>query len=247
MLFCNSVLEVKNNTDAALARLSWIYKNSNENISQIINQDQIARIKQIEDKEIKGEIGNLETQTDNKIGGETGDVRKINIQHGGTITGKPKTDSNGTTLVLNESNLTPDAFPVNNSPTYIGLISAALTIIVFFSGCTIFLIKQRGRNKVALLQKHTALLCGSPAPGITINTKDIKLPAPIVVNNLSQSRLSLKNKITSNNDYKFGDVDTNEQHSIYEKINKISPKPYVKCEARSNYKTEHFGTYRIAY
>lgn len=247
MLFCNSVPEVKNNTDAALARLSWIYKNSNENISQIFNQDQITRIKQIENKEIKGEISNLKTQTDNKIGGETGDVRKINIQHGDTITGKPKTDSNGTTLVLNESNLTPDAFPVNNSPTYIGLISAALTIIVFFSGCTIFLIKQRGRNKVALLQKHTALLCGSPAPGITINTKDIKLPAPIVVNNLSQSRLSLKNKITSNNDYKFGDVDTNEQHSIYEKINKISPKPYVKCEARSNYKTEHFGTYRIAY
>lgn len=214
-------------------------------MSQIINQDQIAKIKQIEDKEIKSEIGNLEIQTDNKVKGEADDERKINIQHEGTITGQ--TDSNETTLVLNESNLTPDAFPVNNSPTYIGLISAALTIIVFFSGCTIFLIKQRGRNKVALLQKHTALLCGSPAPGITINTKDIKLPTPIVVNNLSQSRLSLKSKIASNNDYKFSDVDTSEQHSIYEKINKISPEPYVKCEARANYKTEHFGTYRTVY
>ncbi|KYN19447.1 Discoidin domain-containing receptor 2, partial [Trachymyrmex cornetzi] len=231
----------KNNTDGALAHLSWIYTNSNENISQMTNQDQIARIKQIEDKEIKGEIGDLEIETDNKVR-EAGDGRKINIQHGGTMMGKPKTDSNETTLVLNESNLTPDAFPVNNSPTYIGLISAALTIIVFFSGCTIFLIKQRGRNKVALLQKHTALLCGSPAPGITINTKDIKLPTPIVVNNLSQSRLSLKSKIASNNDYKFGDGDSSEQHSIYEKINKISPQPYVKCEARSNYKTEHFDT-----
>lgn len=241
-LYC-SVSDVKNNTDGGLARLSWIYTNNNENMSQIINQDQIARIKQIEDKEIKGEIGNLEIQTD-KIRSEADDERKINIQHGGTMTGKSKTDSNETTLVLNESNLTPDAFPVNNSPTYIGLISAALTIIVFVSGCTIFLIKQRGRNKVALLQKHTALLCSSPAPGITINTKDIKLPTPIVVNNLSQSRLSLKSKIASNNDYKFGDVDTSEQHSIYEKINKISPEPYVKCEARSNYKTEHFGTYR---
>ncbi|KYQ53247.1 Discoidin domain-containing receptor 2, partial [Trachymyrmex zeteki] len=234
--------DVKNNTDGALAHLSWIYTNNNENISQMTNQDQIARIKQIEDKKIKGEIGDLEIETNNKIRGESDDGRKINIQHGSTTMGKPKTDSNETTLVLNESNLTPDAFPVNNSPTYIGLISAALTIIVFFSGCTIFLIKQRGRNKVALLQKHTALLCGSPAPGITINTKDIKLPTPIVVNNLSQSRLSLKSKIASNNDYKFGDGDSSEQHSIYEKINKISPQPYVKCETRSNYKTEHFDT-----
>jgi len=229
-----------------LAHLSWIYTNNNENMSQVINQDQIARIKQIEDKKIKGEIGDLETQAENKIKGEADDERKINIQHG-TMTGKPKIDSNETMLVLNESNLTPDAFPVNNSPTYIGLISAALIITVFFSSCTIFLIKQRGRNKVALLQKHTALLCGSPTPGITINTKDIKLPTPIVVNNLSQSRLSLKSKIASNNDNKFSDVDTSEQHSIYEKINKISPEPYVKCEAKGNYKTEHFGMYRTAY
>ncbi|XP_070528561.1 discoidin domain-containing receptor 2 isoform X2 [Cardiocondyla obscurior] len=237
-----TVSDVKNSTDGALARLSWIYMNNNENISQIINQDQIAKVKEIGDKEMKSEIDNLDTQTDNKIRGEIDDERKINIQNKSTITGTSKTDSNETKLILNESNLTPDAFPVNNSSTYIGLISAALTIIVFFSGCTIFLIKQRGRNKVALLQKHTALLCGSPAPGITINTKDIKLPTPIVVNNLSQSRLSLKSKIASNNDYKFGDTDTSEQHSIYEKINKISPEPYVKCEARSNYKTGHFDT-----
>ncbi|XP_012523406.1 uncharacterized protein LOC105829245 [Monomorium pharaonis] len=236
-----SVPDLKNNTNGALARLSWTFANSNESVSQIINQDQIARIKQIDEKETKTENGDLETQTDNKLRSEAGDDKKINIQHEGVMTGKPKIDSNETTLVLNESNLTPDAFPVNNSSTYIGLISAALTIIVFFSGCTIFLIKQRGRNKVALLQKHTALLCGSPTPGITINTKDIKLPTPIVVNNLSQSRLSLKSKIASNSDYKFGDGDTSEQHSIYERINKISPEPYVKCEARSN-KTEHFDS-----
>ena len=54
--------------------------------------------------------------------------------------------------------------------------------------------KQRGRNKVALLQKHTAaLLCGPNTPGITINMKDIKLANPIV-NGLSQSRLSVKSK-----------------------------------------------------
>lgn len=233
------VPDVKNNTDGALERLSWIYSNNNENISQTINQDQLAKIKRIEDKEDMDEIDEVDTQDVNKIRGETGDETRMNVQHGRTA-GKTKNDFNDTSL-LNDSNLTPDAFPVNNSQTYIGLISAALTVIAFFSSCTIFLMKQRGRNKVALLQKHTALLCGSPAPGITINTKDMKLPTPIVVNNLSQSRLSLKSKIASNGDYKFGDADAGEQHSACEKINKIPSEQYVKCEARSSYKTEHFG------
>lgn len=234
---CNPVPDAKNVTDKALERLLWIYSNNNENISQTINEDQIVKIKQIEDKQNKDE--NDETQIENKI--RTGDERGINILHGRTMT--EITESNETTSILNESNLTPDAFPVNNSSTYIGLISAALTVIVFLSSCTIFLMKQRGRNKVALLQKHTALLCGSPASGITINTKDIKLPTPIVVNNLSQSRLSLKSKIASNNDYKFSDVGTNEQRSTYEKIDKIPSEQYMKCEGKSNYKTEQFGTY----
>lgn len=230
---------MKNNTDGALERLSWVYSNNNENISQIINQDQLAKVKRIEDKEDKDEIDEGDTQDTDKIRGETGDEVTINVQYGRTASGKTKTDSNDTTL-LNDSNLTPDAFPVNNSQTYIGLISAALTVIAFFTSCIIFLMKQRGRNKVALLQKHTALLCGSSAPGITINTKDIKLPTPIVVNSLSQSRLSLKSKIASNNDYKFG-VDTGEQYSTCEKINKVPSEQYIKCEAGSSYKTEHFG------
>ncbi|EFN64360.1 Discoidin domain-containing receptor 2 [Camponotus floridanus] len=228
-----TVSDIKNITDRALERV-WIHLNNNENMTQMINEDQIAKIKQMEDRQNKDE--NNETQIDNKIRGATGDEKGINIGH--TMTGI--TESNETTSVLNESNLTPDAFPVNNSPTYIGLISAALTVIAFLSSCTIFLMKQRGRNKVALLQKHTALLCGSPASGITINTKDIKLPTPIVVNNLSQSRLSLKSKIGSNNDYKFNDVGANGQRNAYEKIDKIPTEQYMKCEGRSNYKTEQF-------
>jgi len=234
---CNPVSDIKNITDRALERTLWIHINKNENMTQMINEDQIAKIQQMEDKQNKDE--NNETQIDNKIRGATGDEKGINIGH--TMTGI--TESNETTSVLNESNLTPDAFPVNNSPTYIGLISAALTVIAFLSSCTIFLMKQRGRNKVALLQKHTALLCGSPASGITINTKDIKLPTPIVVNNLSQSRLSLKSKIASNNDCKFSDVGANGQRNAYEKIDKIPSEQYMKCEGRSNYKTEQFGMY----
>ena len=76
--------------------------------------------------------------------------------------------------------LTPDAFPVGTSQTYIGLVSGVLTVFVLFLTCTAFLIKQRGRNKVALLQKHTALLCDSSAPGIAISPKDVKLSNTIV-------------------------------------------------------------------
>lgn len=225
----DSVSDVKNTFDEALERLSWTYSNNNETTSKTIDQDQVVRIKQAENEDDTNENKLTKART------KTDDEKKINIQHG-----RAKPDSNETTVVLNESNVTPNASPVNNSPVYIGLISAALTIIIFFSSCTIFLMKQRGRNKVALLQKHTALLCSSPAPGITINTKDIKLPTSIVANNLSQSRLSLKSKLASSDDYKF---DANEKQSIYEKINKLPSEQHAKCEAKSSYKPEHFGVY----
>lgn len=222
--------------------MSWIHLNNNENVSHTSDQNHPAKIKRIEEKEYKDEIDKLEAKAENK----TDDEKGINVQRGQTTPEKTKADTNDTTYGLNESDLTPDAFPVNNSQTYIGLISAALTVIVFFASCTIFLMKQRGRNKVALLQKHTALLCGSPTSGI--NTKDIKLPTPVVVNNLSQSRLSLKSKIAAaNNDYKYNDMDASEQrsNSACEKINKILSEQHVKCEAGSSYKTEYFGMYKI--
>lgn len=90
------------------------------------------------------------------------------------------------------ANITPDAFPVSPqwSQTYIGLVSGALTVLALLLTCMVLLMKLRGRNKVALLQKHTALLCGTSAPGITINVKDLKLPTPIVVNGSQSSRLA---------------------------------------------------------
>ncbi|XP_076622399.1 discoidin domain-containing receptor 2-like isoform X1 [Colletes latitarsis] len=101
----------------------------------------------------------------------------------GTIPGFNETEIYET----KEDVLTPDAFPVGTSQTYVGLVSGLLTVLVLFLTCTIFLIKQRGRNKVALLQKHTALLCDSSAPGIAISPKDVKLPNSIV-NGLSLVR-----------------------------------------------------------
>lgn len=90
-----------------------------------------------------------------------------------------------------DSNLIPNAFPAvpQWSQTFIGLVSGALTVLALLLTGTIFLMKLRGRNKVALLQKHTPLLCSSSASGITINVKDMKLSTPIVVNG-DQQRLS---------------------------------------------------------
>ncbi|XP_076650199.1 discoidin domain-containing receptor 2-like isoform X2 [Halictus rubicundus] len=89
--------------------------------------------------------------------------------------------------ILKDDDATMDAFPVGSLQTYVGLVSGLLTVIVLFLTCTAFLIKQRGRNKIALLQKHTALLCDSSAPGIAINPKDVKLHSSIV-NGLSLIR-----------------------------------------------------------
>ncbi|XP_066586703.1 discoidin domain-containing receptor 2-like [Prorops nasuta] len=160
---------------------------------------------------------------------------------------------NETIYELN-ANLTPDAFPVNNSQTYIGLVSGILTVLALLLTCTIFLMKQRGRNKVALLQKHTALLCGSSAPGITINMKDIKLATPIVVNGLSQSRLSIKSKTLSNEDQggrTAGDQELNssrdyERGSAYERTYKLFSEENLAYEAHTH-KSEHFSSCKTEY
>lgn len=157
---------------------------------------------------------------------------------------KPKNDTIESLFELN-SNLTPDAFPISNSQTYIGLVSGALTVVALLMTCTIFLMKQRGRNKVALLQKHTALLCGTTAPGITINMKDIKLSTPIVVNGLSQSRSSIKSKGFSGDDntIRSGEHTGSEyEHcSAYERTYKLFSEENLAYEP-ATHKSERFST-----
>lgn len=68
-------------------------------------------------------------------------------------------------------------------------------MVVLLLACTIFLMIRRGRKKVALLHKHTALVSSSTKPGVTINMKDLKhMSTPIINNGLSRSRLSVKSK-----------------------------------------------------
>lgn len=102
----------------------------------------------------------------------------------GTISGFNETDIY---KIFRDDGSTLDAFPVGTLQTYVGLASGLLTVILLFLTCTALLIKQRGRNKVALLQKHTVLLCDSSSAGIAVNPKDLKLHSSIV-NGLSLIR-----------------------------------------------------------
>ena len=88
----------------------------------------------------------------------------------------------------------------SNHQAYIGLITGVLAMVVLLLACTVVLMVRRGRKKVALLHKHTALVSSSTKPGVTINMKDLKmnmaLSTPIINNGLSRSRVAAaKNKV----------------------------------------------------
>lgn len=95
--------------------------------------------------------------------------------------------------------VTPATSPTSSAQAYIGLITGVLAMIVLLLACTIFLMIRRGRKKVALLHKHTALVSSSTKPGVTINMKDLKMnmSTPIINNGLSRSRLSVKSAKTN--------------------------------------------------
>ncbi|CAH0546092.1 unnamed protein product [Brassicogethes aeneus] len=90
--------------------------------------------------------------------------------------------------------VTPASSPTSSAQAYIGLITGVLAMVVLLLACTVFLMIRRGRKKVALLHKHTALVSSSTKP-TTINMKDLKhITTPIINNGLSRSRLSVKSK-----------------------------------------------------
>ncbi|XP_026463457.1 discoidin domain-containing receptor 2-like isoform X2 [Ctenocephalides felis] len=101
--------------------------------------------------------------------------------------------------------------PVGHTQAYVGLITGALAVLALALACTVFLMIRRGRKKVALLHKHTALVSsggGSSAPGLvglsgltggkqcqgnaaTITMKELQLhlSTPVLT---SRTRLTLK-------------------------------------------------------
>ncbi|XP_025833033.1 discoidin domain-containing receptor 2-like [Agrilus planipennis] len=107
-------------------------------------------------------------------------------------TAAPGLESGETTHTRKE--ITPATSPTSNTQAYIGLITGVLAMVIILLACTVFLMVRRGRKKVALLHKHTALVSSSTKPGVTINMKDLKMnmSTPIINNGLSRSRLSVK-------------------------------------------------------
>lgn len=97
--------------------------------------------------------------------------------------------------------VTPATSPTSTAQAYIGLITGALAMVVLLLACVVFLMIRRGRKKVALLHKHTALVSSSTKPGVTINMKDLQMhmSTPIINNGLSRSRLSVKSKANTLN------------------------------------------------
>lgn len=112
-------------------------------------------------------------------------------------------------------------------------------MVVLLLACTVFLMIRRGRKKVALLHKHTALVSSSTKPGVTINMKDLQtnMCTPIINNGLSRSRLSVKSKsntLTSNTERKKskkcnlyghvnGEESDSENSSVYHEPYKLLP------------------------
>ncbi|KAK9873616.1 hypothetical protein WA026_023295 [Henosepilachna vigintioctopunctata] len=108
-------------------------------------------------------------------------------------------------------------------------------MVVLLLACTVFLMIRRGRKKVALLHKHTALVSSSTKPGVTINMKDLKhMSTPIINNGLSRSRLSVKSKGNTLNStdgkkskkcnlYTGGEESDSENSSVYHEPYKLLP------------------------
>lgn len=70
---------------------------------------------------------------------------------------------------------------------YVGLIFGALVLSVAVAALMVLLLWRRGRQKVSLLHKHTALMCTTktsalPVPGQAVSMKDLKL-TPVIGSN----------------------------------------------------------------
>ncbi|KAE8743789.1 hypothetical protein FOCC_FOCC009565 [Frankliniella occidentalis] len=81
---------------------------------------------------------------------------------------------------------------------YFGLIFGALVLSVVVGGVMFLLLWRRGRQKVSLLHKHTALMCGQ-GKGQAVSMKDLKLTPVIGTNGQVFNRTCLTSSVKSKN------------------------------------------------
>ncbi|PSN33751.1 hypothetical protein C0J52_25991 [Blattella germanica] len=110
-------------------------------------------------------------------------------------------------------------------------------MVVLLLACTVVLMVRRGRKKVALLHKHTALVSSSTKPGVTINMKDLKmnmaLSTPIINNGLSINSVQEAEKLIDSQKGKANNIyghmvvgeesEDSENSSVYHEPYKLLP------------------------
>jgi len=98
----------------------------------------------------------------------------------------------------------------SNTQAYIGLVAGALAVVVLLLGCTGIIVVRRGRQKVALLTKHTALVTAKPS---TIDMAELKVNLSGPVKRVhSNGKLSVKH-----------DESDSETSSVYHEPYKLLP------------------------
>ncbi|XP_052126283.1 discoidin domain-containing receptor tyrosine kinase B [Frankliniella occidentalis] len=97
-----------------------------------------------------------------------------------------------------KSAVTPATTAASDQAQYFGLIFGALVLSVVVGGVMFLLLWRRGRQKVSLLHKHTALMCGQ-GKGQAVSMKDLKLTPVIGTNGQVFNRTCLTSSVKSKN------------------------------------------------
>ncbi|XP_054273935.1 discoidin domain-containing receptor 2-like isoform X2 [Macrosteles quadrilineatus] len=143
---------------------------------------------------------------------------------------EPQSGVGGDLTTHARKEVTPATSPASNTQAYIGLITGVLAMVVLLAACTVMIMVRRGRKKVALLHKHTALVSSTTKPGVTINMKDLKMnmSTPIINNGVSRSRLATKGKTGIKKNSIYGHMggeesEDSENSSVYHEPYKLLP------------------------
>ncbi|XP_034231704.1 discoidin domain-containing receptor 2-like, partial [Thrips palmi] len=94
-----------------------------------------------------------------------------------------------------KSAVTPATTATSEQTQYVGLIFGVLVVSVVVAGVMFLLLWRRGRQKVSLLHKHTALMCSTKAPGQAVSMKDLKMTPVIGTNGQVFNRTCLTSSV----------------------------------------------------
>uniref|UniRef100_A0A8D9E443 Discoidin domain-containing receptor 2 n=1 Tax=Cacopsylla melanoneura TaxID=428564 RepID=A0A8D9E443_9HEMI len=106
--------------------------------------------------------------------------------------------------------------------TYVGVIAGMFAMILLVLGCTVLFLVRRGRKKVALLHKHSALMNGT-TPGVTMNMKEMQMhmTTPIIKPTNTNKTIKKSNKIYGVKNMVGEESEDSENSSLYHEPYKL--------------------------